>query len=240
VSNLKSQTEDEMRKIIEQQCKTMRLYFILEEELKALNVTEDCFCSVNAEVSVKMLSKIDTENMTVADMNKLMQDIFDENSTIHNEYVHNLTTMLEKKCGASLSSSVAVTGVQKGSIALTKYGAMYKIKLSIGNSSKYFTIDTGAENSFITKSYARELEDIDLIRPDNYTEPLKYQDAHGKIVLHKRVILNDVKIGDFTLNNVIFAIGNDDSGGFLFGKDILNAFKSWNINNVNSILELEK
>ncbi|MDR1554389.1 MAG: retroviral-like aspartic protease family protein [Prevotellaceae bacterium] len=74
---------------------------------------------------------------------------------------------------------------------------------------------------------------------DSLLDPIaKYQDAHGKTVMHKRVILNNVKIGDFTLNNVIFAIANDDSAGFLLGKDILNAFQSCIINNATNTLEL--
>jgi predicted aspartyl protease len=243
VSNVKSQTkkeiEEKMRILMDEQCKNMLPFLITEEDLKSRNITGDCFCSANTEAVIKVMLKLDVDNMTLEEQYKAIQDMMDVNSVIHNEYIHNLSTLLETMCTGFLpASSISVNGPQKGTVALTKYGVMYRIKITMGNSSKYFTMDTGAENSFISKSYARELEDMDMIQPNDYIEPAEYRDAHGNTVLHKRVMLNSVKIGDFTLNNVIFAISNSNSGDFLLGKDILNAFQSWNINNSNSTLEL--
>lgn len=213
---------------------------VSEDDLKSSNITSDCFCKAHAEALIKIVSKMDFENMTTEEQYKLVIDMMDEHSTLHAEYIHNLSVLTETMCKRSVSSSssISVKGPQKGDVALARYGSMYRVKLTIGNSSKYFTVDTGAENSFISKSYSRELEDMDLILPNNYIESAEYQDAHGKTVMHKRVMLNNVKIGDFTLNNVIFAIANNDSAGFLLGKDILNAFQSCNINNATYTLEL--
>jgi predicted aspartyl protease len=239
-SNVKSQTEGEfetiIRQMMEEECKTTS---ISDEALKAYNITEECYWKAYVEAWMQELIKRDLYNIKLRDWFKLREDMDDEHSTFYNELMHTFSIQLEKMC-KGYASSISVNGPQKGIVSLTKYGAMYRIKITTGNSSKYFIIDTGADNSFITKSYARELEDMNLIQPKDYIEAAEYQDAHGNTVLHKRVLLNDVKIGDFTLNNVIFAIGNNDDGGFLLGKDILNAFRSWNINNSNSTLELIK
>jgi hypothetical protein len=243
MSNVKSQAkqeidQDEIFKLLEQTCKLM-LPNSDKEELMRLNISIDCFCNAQAEAGMKILSTMDYEDMNMEKYLKFIQDMSDETSPLHNEYVNNFTVLFEKNCIKTFSS-VSVEGPQKGVVPLSKYGTMYKIKVTTGKSEKYFIMDTGADNCFLTKSYARELEDMNLIQQKDYIESAEYQDAHGKTVLHKRVLLNNVKIGDFTLNNVIFAIANNDAGGLLLGKDILDAFQSWNINNNNSTLELVK
>jgi predicted aspartyl protease len=247
MSNVKAQTKEEIRAALEQTCKMMAPYMIdeeLKEQFEIFGITEDCYCNAFVETMMeKLLPQLEGKEMTMEIYMKIMQKLIDETTPEHVEFAAYFTSVLEKKCANAgmFSSSVTVKGPSKGTISLSKYGTMHKIKVTIGKSEKYFTMDTGADNSLITKSYARELEDMNLIQPKDYIEPAEYIGIHDKkAVLHKRVQLNNIRIGDFTLDNVILVIGNDDSSGLLLGKDILNAFQSWNINNNNSTLELVK
>jgi predicted aspartyl protease len=240
MSNVKSQTEKEfeatIRQMLAEECEDSKASMD-SKNLKAANITEECACSAYVEAWMQELIKRDLYNIKLREWFKIREDMADEHSTFYNEVMHSFSIQLEKMC---MRSSISVNGPQKGTVALTKYGIRNRIKITMSNSSKYFIMDTGADNSFISKSYARELEDLDIIQPNDYMEPAEYQDIHGNTVLHKRIMLNNVKIGDFTLNNVVFVINNSDSSDFLLGKDILNAFRSWNINNSNSTLELIK
>jgi predicted aspartyl protease len=243
VLNVSGQTKrdkdlEEMFGFMKEACKMM-IPLMAGEELARLNVPIDCYCNAQAEAGIGILQSMDYDNMNEAKFMQFLVELYDEASPLHNEYMHAMTVLLEKNCGTGGEvSSISVAGPERGAVALVKYGGMYKIKVGLGGSEKYFLMDTGAGNSFISRSYARDLEDMGLIRPDDYLEPAEYVDAHGMSVLHKRVRLSGVKIGGFVLDGVIFAIGNDDGGGLLLGKDVLDAFGAWNIDNGGARLEL--
>jgi predicted aspartyl protease len=148
-------------------------------------------------------------------------------------------SQLEERCTETVSS-IMVNGPSAAYIPLLKYETMYKVKVTLGSSSsKYYVMDSGAAMSLISKSYAKELEKMNVITKKSYVGEEIFGTASGERVSCKIVIINNVQIGDFSLDNVKFAVMNEDIV-FLLGKNVLNAFQSWHINNNNATLELVK
>ena len=62
--------------------------------------------------------------------------------------------------------------------------------------------------------------------------------ANNEKVEGQMVKVDNITIGDFTLNNVI--IGIIDGGSLLCGKSFLDKFKKWEIDEKNKVLILYK
>jgi hypothetical protein len=211
----------------------------VRKEMKSNKIDDDCLCAVFADVYIKLIKTKDLDKSSMTDILQIIQDMLDENSVVYNEFSAAFLSELEKKCMTSSSSVVVKSGPVSAFVPLVKQGDMYKIKVTLGKSSKYYLLDSGAASSMISKAYARELEDMNIIKADSYIDPSYYQMADGSTVLCRRVVLNNVKVENFILDKVVVAITEGDVA-FLFGKDILNAFHSWKINNSNSTMELVK
>ena len=115
-----------------------------------------------------------------------------------------------------------------------------KVKIKIGNISKYFTIDSGASNIAISSDFERELLLEGLIKKENYNDDENFVLANGSTIKCKIIILNNIEIGDFIVNNVKIAIINNTNTDLLLGKSFLDKFKKWSIDNENNTLYLEK
>jgi hypothetical protein len=211
-------------------------------EFEKEGIDFECYCKTLAISTVDfILNKMSEGGVKINSMEdyvKLFDEFEDVNSVMYTEYMAIVSSAIEK-CKSDLYS-ITVDGPPKSSIPMLKIGNIYKITVSIGSSSKSYILDSGADMSFISKSYAIELEEMNLLNPDNYIEPLYVSLADGSMAYCERVILNKVKTGEFTLNNVIFGVIDSYDMNFLLGKNVLNAFHSWNINNSSSKLELIK
>ncbi|MDR1459934.1 MAG: retroviral-like aspartic protease family protein [Bacteroidales bacterium] len=223
----------EIKVMLEQMCKAMY------PEVNSLGEDVSCVCEVTANVSLDfIMERYKEKELDMAEFMKFFAEIQDPNSPLHNEYMSMLQTELEKKCNV-LSSSITISGPATASIPLLKNGNMNKLKLRIGSSEKYYLMDSGASKSLISKSYSRELEKLGLITKKSFIGERIFETANGNTMLCSVVVLDNVKLGDFTLNGVEFAIYDEDVE-FLFGKNILDAFSSWQVKNNNTILELVK
>jgi predicted aspartyl protease len=234
---------EEAKTGITEWCQKMAKYMLPEDAkmfLEQSNISTECFCRQLAEAIIKLLQQKKADVSSMSEIEKLTLEIMDENSEMHNEYASELMSRLDKHCGEGSSSGTSVgSGPASAEVSLIRYGEMYKVKLTVGSSSKYYLMDSGASHCIISRSYARELEDLNIIKADSYIESGYYQLADGSEVLCRRVVLNNVKLGGFVLDGVVFAI-TEKEVGFILGKEIMNAFASWNINNSKSVLELVK
>jgi predicted aspartyl protease len=77
-----------------------------------------------------------------------------------------------------------------------------------------------------------------VLKKENYLNKTEYTLANNQKVKAQMVKLDNVIIGDFTLNNVIIAI--IDEGSLLCGKSFLDKFKNWEIDKQNHVIILYK
>jgi hypothetical protein len=237
----KPPTSEEIAEVkgwMEQSC---QILFPSEEkkELEKAGYEIDCICQAYANVCIEFMLEIyKNKEIDMTEMMKFIEEIQDPNSTSYNEFMSKFQSEFEKKCGET-TASIMIYGPATGYVALLKYGMMYKLKVTLGSSVKYYLMDSGATLSLISKSYARELEKMNVITKKSYIGEDFFTTASGETIECKIVVINGVKVGEFSLDNVEFAVIDEDVE-FLFGKNILNAFQSWHINNNNATLELVK
>ena len=168
-------------------------------------------------------------------------DINDENSKAYNEILlacmNELAPLSESK--SNVNSSDIKGTVTSSKIPLIDYfGSGYKIKISIDGVVKYFLFDTGASDILIDRDTERELLLNGTLKRENYLNKTQYILANNQIVNAQVVLINNVKVGDYLINNVKVAIL--DKGDLLCGKSFLDKFKKWEIDKVNKQLILYK
>ena len=104
-------------------------------------------------------------------------------------------------------------------------GLGYKIKLEIDGVIKYFLFDTGASDLVINREFERELLINGTLNKDSYLGKDIYLLANNEEVSADIAIIDKIKIGDYTVNNVYVAI--IEKGSLLCGNGLLDKFKSW-------------
>ena len=114
----------------------------------------------------------------------------------------------------------------------------YKIKISIAGKVHYYVFDTGASDLIIDRDFERELLLSGILTKENYLGTEDYTLANGQKVKVQLVRLNNVKIGDYTVNNVITGIS--DGNILLCGKGFLEKFRKWEFDAENKMLTLFK
>lgn len=123
------------------------------------------------------------------------------------------------------------------SIDLVDYfGSGYKIKLTISGIAKYFLFDTGASDLIINTDLERELLLNGSLTTEDYLGTEYYQLANSEIVEARIVRLDNIQIGDYTVNNVI--VGIVEEGSLLFGIGLLNKFRKWEFEESGKILKI--
>lgn len=170
-----------------------------------------------------------------------LKEFQDENSVSYNEIIQkcaNSNAVIKNK-EATLKENDVTSSKTYDYIPITNTGSSYKTKITFGEISKYFIIDSGATDSSISIDFERELLLEGIIKKENYLDDGYYILANGTQVKCRKLLLNNIRIGDFIVNNVTLSVrtsGND----LLLGKSFLNKFKTWTINNKDQNLYLEK
>ncbi len=124
-------------------------------------------------------------------------------------------------------------------VILEKLNGVYYLDLSIGKITKKFILDTGASEVFISEEFEKELISSGILKKNNYQTPGLYQIADGSIIECRRIIIPELKIGNFIVKNVSASVGKGQTP-LLLGKSLLDKFKSWKIDNLRETLKLEK
>lgn len=124
-------------------------------------------------------------------------------------------------------------------IKLEKDNGVYYVWITVGGILKKFVLDTGASDVLLSESTEKELIDAGVIKKENYTTSALYRIADGSVVQCRRLVLPELKIGNYTVTNVTASVGVG-SVPLLLGKSFLDKFKRWTIDNLSETLNLEK
>lgn len=128
--------------------------------------------------------------------------------------------------------------VKKNSISLTEKNGTFLINVRFKSFSIPFVLDSGAAEISISSTLEKRLLQYGIITKNNYLSDGLYRVADGRIVSQRRVLLKKVQVGDFIVKNVAASIGGEDTP-LLLGKNFLDKFSNWSINNSDSTLELK-
>lgn len=166
----------------------------------------------------------------------------DENGAVFNEVIMGCIDHLMDVSGLAsnvYNSSDIRGGGESSQVTLLNFASVgHKVKLSICGVDKYFLFDTGASDMLISQELADELQRQGCIGADNYLGETRYVTADGKTVNAVNLVLNNVKIGDYTVDNVI--VGVIDGGSLLCGLGLLQKFQKWEVTNGGQMLLLYK
>jgi predicted aspartyl protease len=116
---------------------------------------------------------------------------------------------------------------------------MTYVKLKIGSLVQIWLFDTGASDFLITKDMENTLREEKIISDTNYLGIGEYEMANGAIDSCKRYRINNVKIGHFSVDNIIVAV-SEKGKKIIAGKALFNKFAKWTLNNEQSELILWK
>jgi clan AA aspartic protease (TIGR02281 family) len=186
------------------------------------------------------IEKFFSNGYTLSELNK----IEDENSVSYNEVaIPCMNELLNSNSNYQSSNLYILKDIlgekSRTEIPLINYfGKSYKIKISIAGISKYYLFDTGASDLIINKELADELLSRGKLSKDNILYETEYTLANNNTVKGKKVKIDNITIGDYTLNNVV--IGIIDDGSLLCGKSFLDKFSKWEIDMTKNILILYK
>lgn len=135
--------------------------------------------------------------------------------------------------------SIIINNGNNQNVQLTKIGGVYHLPVTIGNLTKNFILDSGASDVLISQEIEKNLIVNKKITKSNYLSPSLYKIADGSIIECRRLLLPEIKIGNYIVKNVIASI-NSNGNMLLLGKSFLDKFQSWTIDNNKQILKLEK
>jgi len=200
--------------------------------LKPLNDTlATLFCSCAIDVMEKR--KITLEKF---------EDLSDPTSFLYNEIAY--------KCGSpylqpsdyardwKLSDTINIkSNVIYDSVPVISIMGMHKIKISIGNETRIWMIDSGASDLIVSDEFIKMLKQKKMITELNFMGEGYASLANNSRIQCKRYKIDNVKIGQFTIDNVILS-SSTGVKEFLVGKSLLNKFSSWTIDNKNNLLIL--
>lgn len=131
------------------------------------------------------------------------------------------------------------TSANNQTIKLIKDGNLFSVDAKVCGILKQLILDSGASDVIISSDTEHELIEKKLISEKDFLTSSLYRLADGRIVQARRLIIPSIKIGSFTVENVICSV-NPSSDIQLLGKSILNRFSKWTIDNNANTLMLEK
>lgn len=173
---------------------------------------------------------------------KEMLEIGNVNSTIFNEIgVPCFVGVVKNKPEFNSSNVYNINDIRgtsfKSLIPLIDYfGSVYKIKITISGITKYYLLDLGASDLIIDRETERELLLSGALKSENYLNKTEYILANNQSVKAQLVKVDNIKIGEYIVSNVV--IGIIDDGNLLCGKSFLDKFKKWEIDKQNMVLIL--
>lgn len=108
-------------------------------------------------------------------------------------------------------------------LELRSYNNLHFITAKIDNSEKHFLLDTGASESMIRLS---DLADVNYTQLENGFFTM----ANGENVELERIMVDSICINNISVKDFTFAVIPSETENLL-GKNFLNTFKKWTIDN---------
>lgn len=122
-------------------------------------------------------------------------------------------------------------------ISLREKNGTFGIMVNLGNIDKEFILDTGASETTISVTLEKHMLSNGSISKNDYLPEGLYRIADGSIITQRRVLLKELSVGPYRVTNIVVSVGNEKSP-LLLGKNFLDKFKSWSINNKEKSLQL--
>ena len=205
----------------------------LQELFTSNEIYSYCSCAIE---------RLIREGYTMGQLN----EIDDENSEVFNEItlpcIENL--LIEKEpTSTSFINEYSIEDISGNKymteIRLSNFlGNGYKIKINIDGVVKYFLFDTGATDLIIDSDLERELIFNGSIEKEDYLGEQEFVLADESIVTGRVVKLNNVKVGDYIVDNVIVSVL--DEGSLLCGLGLLDKFRKWDFIKGSETLKIYK
>lgn len=136
------------------------------------------------------------------------------------------------------TSDVSFKDSNSSTVQLQEQNGTFQIPVKIGGITKNFVLDSGASDTTISSELEAQLIRNGTITKENYLSNALYRIADGSIISQRRFILNNLKVGNFTIKNIIISVGNEDSP-LLLGKNFLDRFETWVIDNSKKTIKLK-
>jgi hypothetical protein len=207
------------------------------EDKKMRNVFSTESLEAYCECSTEKIVAAQLESREIGDLN-------DEDGVAYHEFVLPcLSLLLERKTKRSLfppnKPEDIVGGEDSCAVAFINFSAeLMKMKLSIGGVTKYFLFDTGATDIMISQELEQELLASGALKREKYLHTSEIIAAGDNIVPTQLAIIDNVVIGDYTVNNVIISIVPGDP--IVIGMSLLAKFSNWKLNMENEQIVLYK
>jgi len=171
-------------------------------------------------------------------------DLSDPNSLIYNEIAYRCGGVPHKRASTTAAWNKGLVADIQGnkmidSVKVLQIGAMTKLKVKIGSVVGIWMLDSGATDLLVSDSLVNRLLELNLLSKNDFLGNETYYLANGKPIKCDVYKINQVQVGNYTVNNLILA-ASKDTDEFLLGKSLLNKFSRWSIDNKNDILVLEK
>ena len=216
-----SEYSDRNKKFAIQNCVNEVLNNSSDYSWTETQANEYCECAIKKMYDAGMTFK-DAKEATEEDsraFNEIVIPCMNEilNTTIENDVndyynTYNKTDII----GSAFSSEI---------VLIDYLGLGFKIKIEIDGITKYFLFDTGAADLIINRDFERDLLINGSINKDSYLGKNIYIMANNEEVEADMIKVNRLKLGDYTVNNVIVAV--IDEGGMLCGKSLFDKFRTW-------------
>ena len=132
--------------------------------------------------------------------------------------------------------------IRKGEIKLTKNSAeVFEVIVELNGALKIpMMLDTGCSGVSLPPYIVYTLIKIGTIKEKDFLSPAYFIIADGSTVAHQRLILRQLKIGEYTFKDVECSMSTSETAPILLGMEVLGKFKKVTIDNKKQVLILEK
>lgn len=201
-----------------------------EKNLDSNRVKSFCNCQLQLVKSKKIS---DAEMQTLRNPNSIL--FYEMMYTCGNPFATKET--LERSWTASSANDVE--GPSMDTIRVLTLNGMTYVKMKIGSNVQVWMFDTGASDLLVDADTEKALMSEQILGQSNYLGTTEYEMANGMIDTCRRYRVNNVQIGNFTVDNVLLSV-TDKGKRLIVGKSLLNKFSQWILSNEQNRLILFK
>lgn len=135
-----------------------------------------------------------------------------------------------------------VEKIKKGEIKLIKDNSdVFEVVVELNGALKIpMMLDTGCSGVSLPPYIVYTLIKIGTIKETDFLPPANYIIADGSTVAHHRLILRELKIGEYVLRDVECAMSTTETAPILLGQVVLNKFKKVTVDYKRKVLIVEK
>lgn len=111
--------------------------------------------------------------------------------------------------------------------------------INVNGITKKFVLDTGCSTMLISKKEAKEILKRNKINKTIY-DKTEVNYANGENDILHIILIDEIKIGNETLNNIPCVISNNENSPLLLGQSLFSKFNYLTIDYTNMLLILKK